>query len=72
VTVIAFMLHGMCHLLFFVLQKAFYCNEITYSQFVDFWNYFQISLTEFHNFLQPNRRLILQMYSDIRDGFYPN
>jgi len=49
--VIAFMLHGMCHLLCFVLQKALYFNEITYSQFVAFWNYFPISLPEFHNFL---------------------
>jgi hypothetical protein len=74
--VIAFMLYGLCvsfrPKLRFVLQKAFCFNEITFSWFVAFWNYFPFSLPEFHNFLQSNKRLILQIYSDIRDGFYPS
>ena len=53
-------------------KRHFILMKLHFHGLLLFWNYFPFSLPEFHNFLQSNRRIILQIYSDIRDGFCPN
>ena len=47
-----------------------FCGSKTFIHFMLFSGYFIFSLLVFYMFLEPNRRLVLKMVFDVRNGFF--